>query len=131
MTDVNKINKGHFQVNYVSLGVSIVSTLTKSKSRQLRKPRQFQEACLNDREVSIKIEKSWFCLENHLPVPKVLIEIEKSVETWTFWQILTVCLDLDQESVNLIIFIDQDFSICQDFWAWSHSKSLENVEISW
>jgi hypothetical protein len=33
-----------------------------------------------------------------------MIEIEKFVETWHFWQISTVCLDLDQQLVNLIIF---------------------------
>jgi len=67
---------------------------------------------------------------HHLPVSKVLIQIEKSVETWNFWLILTVCVDLDQESVDFIILLAQDFSICWDFWAWSPSKSLDKVEIS-
>ncbi len=68
---------------------------------------------------------------HHLPVSKVSIEIKKSVDTWHFWQILTVCLDLDREFVNFIIFLDRDFSICQDFWSRSTSKSHDNVEKSW
>ncbi len=85
--------------------------------------RHFTKVDLNHREILI-----WS--QHHLPVPKVLIEIEKSVETWNFWQVLTACLDLDWELVNFITFLYQDFSICQDFWAWSISKSLDNVEIS-
>ena len=68
---------------------------------------------------------------HHLPVSKVLIEIKKSVDTWHFWQILTVCLNLDRELVNFIIFLDWDFSICQEFWSRSTSKSHDNVEKSW
>ena len=68
---------------------------------------------------------------HHLPVSKVSIEIKKSVDTWHFWQILTVCLDLDRELVNFIIFLDCNFSICQNFWSRSTSKSHNNVEKSW
>jgi hypothetical protein len=42
----------------------------------------------------------------------------------------TESLDLDQELVDFSFFLDWHFSICQDFWAWSPSKSLDNVEIS-
>ncbi len=42
---------------------------------------------------------------------KVSIETKKSVETWHFWQILTVCLDLDWELVNVITFLDRVFSL--------------------
>ncbi len=68
---------------------------------------------------------------HYLPVSKVSMEIKKSVDTWQFWQILTVFLDLDRELVNFIIFLDWDFSICQDFWFRSTSKSHDNVEKSW
>jgi hypothetical protein len=61
----------------VSLGVSIwldcvwivsqsrlsVSTLAESRSQRSRKSWQFQKACLDDWEVWIEIEKSWFCLD--------------------------------------------------------------------
>ena len=52
---------------------------------------------------------------HHLPVSKVLIKIGKSVETLHFGQIFTVCFDLDRELVNFILFLNQDFSICEDF----------------
>ncbi len=64
-------------------------------------------------------------------VRKVLSETEKSVETWHFWQILTVCLDLDWELVNVITVLDQDFSICWDFWAWSLEKVLKKSRLCW
>jgi hypothetical protein len=62
---------------------------------------------------------------HHFPVPKVSINIEKSFETWNFWQISTICLDLYQEFVNFIIFLNQEFSICQDF------LSLKSLKKSW
>ncbi len=68
-----------------------------------------------------KSEKVW----------KVSIETEKSAETWHFWQISTVCLDLDRELVNVITFLDRDFSICQDFWAWSLEKVLKKSQLCW
>jgi hypothetical protein len=121
-----------YETNKLRLGVSIcldvisIETLDlnteKSQSRRSRKSRQFQKVSLDDRDISILSRR-------HLPVPKVSIEIEKSVETWHFWQISTVCLDLDRELVNFITFLDRDFSTCQDFWSWSTSKSLDNVEI--
>ena len=99
------------------LTVKKILTISKSLSWQLRS--------LNwDGEISI-------LSLHHLPVSKVSIEIKKSVDTWHFWQILTVCLDLDQELVNFIIFLDWDFSICQDFWTWSPSKSLNKSQKSW
>ncbi len=66
------------------------------------------------------LDRDWEILilsRHHLPVPKVSFEIEKSVDTGHFWQILFF-LDLDQELVNLILFLDQDFSTCWDFWWW-------------
>ncbi len=62
-------------------------------------------------------------------VREVSIETEKSVETWHFWQISTVFLDLDQELVNVITVLDQDFSICRDFWAWSLKKVLKKSRL--
>jgi hypothetical protein len=60
-----------------------------------------KELSLGSRDQKILI-LSW----HNLPVSKVSIKIEKPVQTRHFWQILTVCLDLDQELVNF------------DFWAW-------------
>ncbi len=81
----------------------------------------------NFKKLVLTIEKS----QHPLPVPKVLMEIEKSVKTWNFGYILTVCFDLNREWVGFIILLDRDSSICQDFLAWSPSKSLYNVEILW
>ena len=44
-------------------GSQFVSTLEKGWSRQSRKSLHFQNLSLDNREVSIKIEKSWFCLD--------------------------------------------------------------------
>ncbi len=79
--------------------------------------RRRKKVSLDDWDISIEIKKSPFCSRYHLPVPKVLTETEKSVETWHIWQISTVCLDRDRELVNFITFLDRDFSICQDFWS--------------
>ena len=104
-------------------GSRFVSTPKKSQSRWLRKSWQLQKVSLDNRDILI--------LSRHVQkVRKVLIETEKSVETWHFWQISTVCLNLDRELVNVIKFLNRDFSICRDFWSWSTSKSLDNVEIS-
>ncbi len=73
------------------------------------------------------IEKSRFCLDTSEKVRKVSIETKKSAETWHFWQILTVYLD--RELVNVITFLDRDFSICQDFWAWSLEKVLKKSRL--
>jgi hypothetical protein len=62
-------------------------------------------------------------------VRKVSIESEKSFETWHFWQISIVCLDLNRELVNVITFLDRDFSICWDFWAWSLEKVLKKSRL--
>ena len=40
-----------------------ISTPKKSQSRRPRKSRQFQKVSLDDRDISIEIEKSWFCLD--------------------------------------------------------------------
>ncbi len=93
-------------------------------SRRLRKSRQFQKVSLDNRDISI--------LSRHVQkVQKVSIETEKSVETWHFWQILTVFLDLDRELVNVITVLNPDFSICQDFWAWSLEKVLKKSRLCW
>ena len=42
---------------------------------------------------------------------------------------MTVCLDLDQEWVDFVIFLDWDFLICQDFWTWSPSINLDKILI--
>ena len=47
--------------------------------------------------------------------PKSLDRDRETRRDMTFWQISTVCLDLDRELVNFITFLDQDFSTCQDF----------------
>ena len=87
----------------------------KKQSRQSRKSWQFQKISLHDRDISI--------LSQHIPkVRKVSIETKKSVETWHFWQISTVCLNLNWKLVNAVTFLDRVFSICQDFWAWSLKK---------
>jgi hypothetical protein len=97
--------------------VDKILTASKSASRQLRNLGR-------DRDFSI--------LSRHqCPDQKVSIEIKKFIKVWKFWHFLTVCLDLDWKLVNFIIFLDQDFSICWDFWAWCTSTSLKNVEISW
>ena len=109
--DLNRDSRSRHRKKSVST-VEKISTVSKSESRRSR--------YLDwDREISI--------LSRH--VQKVSIESEKSVETWHFWQISTVCLDLDRELVNFITFLDRDFSTCRDFWSWSTSKSLDNVEI--
>jgi len=69
-----------------------ILTISKSLSQWLR-------SLDRDWEISI-------LSRHHLPVPKVLIEVVKSVKTW-------------------------NFSICQDFWVWSTSKSLNNFEKPW
>ena len=117
---------------WLSLGVSIcldvvsIETLDldtkKSQSRRPKKSRQFQKVSLDDREISI--------LSRHVQkVRKVSIETEKPAETWHFWQISTVCLDLDRELVNIITVLDRDFSICRDFWAWSLEKVLKKSRL--
>ncbi len=45
------------------MGLSICLDVVSIKTWQSRKSWQFQKACLNDREVSIEIEKSRFCLD--------------------------------------------------------------------
>ncbi len=62
--------------------------------------------------------------------PKSRDRDREFVKIRKFWRFSTVCLDLDRELVNFIIFLGRDFSICQDFWAWCTSKSLKNVKIS-
>ena len=86
--------------------------------------RHWQRAGLDSRENLDTFKKLVSILSrHHLPVPKVSIEIEKSVETWNFWQISTVCLNLDRELVNFITFLNRDFWICQHFGYSSTAKS--------
>jgi hypothetical protein len=47
----------------LTLGVSICLDAKKGQSRRLRKSRQFQKVSLDDRDISIEIEKSQFCLD--------------------------------------------------------------------
>jgi hypothetical protein len=126
MSSITKSNKNG---EILRLGVSIcldlvlIETLD-LQSRRSRKSRQFQKVSLDNQDWEISI------LSRHVrKVRKVSIETEKSVKTWHFWQILTVCLDLDRELVNVITFLDRDFSICQDFWAWSLEKVLKKSRL--
>ncbi len=68
---------------------------------------------------------------HHLPVPKVLIKIKKSVETWNCLQILTVCLNLDRELVDFSINFNQELSRFLNLKSWKCRDILINVEKSW
>jgi hypothetical protein len=129
------------RVKKISLGVSICLDRVSIETLNLDTGRELVSTV--EKILTISKSLSWWLRNlswngeililslHHLPVSKVSIEIKKSVDTWHFWQILTVCLNLDRELVNFIIFLDWDFSICQDFWSRSTSKSHDNVEKSW
>ena len=129
------------RVKKISLGVSICLDRVSIKTLNLDTGRELISAVKKILTISKNLSWQLRSLNwdgeililslHHLPVSKVSIEIKKSVDTWHFWQILTVCLVLDWELVNFIIFLDWDFSICQDFWSRSTSKSHDNVEKSW
>jgi hypothetical protein len=121
ISHVDRLSLGSRFVSKRSWSRVSISSLAKSKSRQSRKSRHCQKVSFNNRDISI-------LSRHHLPVPKVSIEIEKSVKTWYFWKISTVCLHLNWELVNFITFLNQDFSICLDFWSWSTSKSLNKSQ---
>ncbi len=114
----------------VGLGVSICpesqSRQKKIRSWRLRKSWQLQKACLDDREVSVKIEKSQFCLEATFQSQKSWSRsrfIKIYQKSWFF-------LDLNQWFADFTTFLNRDFSICLNFLACTPSKSLNNVEIS-
>ncbi len=84
--------------------------------------RHWQKVSLNGRENlnSFKkialIEKSWSCLNATFRSQKYRSRsrFTKSLHFFLKW-----------EKVNFSFFLYRDFLICQDFWAWSPSKSLK------
>jgi hypothetical protein len=82
-----------------------------------------------------EIEISWFCLDITFQLQKSQSRSRNLLRPELFGKsrqlVLISSLDLDWELVNFITFLDWNLSICQDFWTWSPSKSLDNVEISW
>ena len=111
----------NLKVSKLSLGVLICHDLDIFKKLLLTIESSRRSRSLDqDREILIMSQ-------NNLPIKKVLIEIEIYQD---LPKVLIFFLDLDWELVDFSFLLDRDFSVGRDFWAWSPSKRLDNVEIS-
>ena len=80
-----------------------ISTLSRRLYRRLRKSWHFQKLDLDNREVLI-------LSQHHLPVPRVSIEIKKSIETWIFgqsWQFVSILIESELILSFFLIDISQ------------------------
>ncbi len=111
----------------LSLGSQFVSTWSQSRVSILTLGKGKSRQSRNLKKLVSTIEISQFCLDTTFQSQKSWSKLRNLLRPELFGK---PWLDLDLELVTFITFLDWDFSICQDFCAWSPSKSLNNVEIS-